>query len=152
MAQDDPDFKHLHEENSVCKTSSKSNDNPMPLADKTNLPSNPSSPGKKSSSNSDENQTPIVATTSKCDISIEFPAKDTPRDDQDSQLSSTVCEEGMPPSVCGACGGSGNGGRWDKSLGVLCQKFVMLFLITPVSHAHNRLILTCTSAHTFMYT
>ena len=28
---------------------------------------------------------------------------------------------------------SGKGGRWDKSLGVLCQKFVMLFLITPVS-------------------
>ena len=26
------------------------------------------------------------------------------------------------------------GGRWDKSLGVLCQKFIMLFLITPVSH------------------
>lgn len=25
------------------------------------------------------------------------------------------------------------GSRWDKSLGVLCQKFVMLFLITPVS-------------------
>ena len=25
------------------------------------------------------------------------------------------------------------GGRWDKSLGVLCQKFVMLFLIAPVS-------------------
>ena len=24
------------------------------------------------------------------------------------------------------------GGRWDKSLGVLCQKFIMLFLITPV--------------------
>ena len=40
------------------------------------------------------------------------------------------------------CGGSGSaesavvtasgGGRWDKSLGVLCQKFIMLFLITPV--------------------
>ena len=26
-----------------------------------------------------------------------------------------------------------SGGRWDKSLGVLCQKFVMLFLVTPVS-------------------
>lgn len=25
------------------------------------------------------------------------------------------------------------GGRWDKSLGVLCQKFIMLFLVTPVS-------------------
>ncbi len=23
--------------------------------------------------------------------------------------------------------------RWDKSLGVLCQKFVMLFLVIPVS-------------------
>ncbi len=39
------------------------------------------------------------------------------------------------------CGGSAEsagvanagGGRWDKSLGVLCQKFIMLFLITPVS-------------------
>ena len=30
-------------------------------------------------------------------------------------------------------GGSLSGGRWDKSLGVLCQKFIMLFLVTPVS-------------------
>ena len=30
-------------------------------------------------------------------------------------------------------GGMVSGGRWDKSLGVLCQKFVMLFLVTPVS-------------------
>lgn len=29
--------------------------------------------------------------------------------------------------VMGSCNG-----RWDKSLGVLCQKFVMLFLVTPV--------------------
>lgn len=29
--------------------------------------------------------------------------------------------------------GGGGGGRWDKSLGVLCQKFIMLFLVTPVS-------------------
>lgn len=25
------------------------------------------------------------------------------------------------------------GGRWDKSLGILCQKFLMLFLVAPVS-------------------
>lgn len=31
-------------------------------------------------------------------------------------------------------GGVLSGGRWDKSLGVLCQKFVMLFLVTPVSY------------------
>ena len=30
-----------------------------------------------------------------------------------------------------------SGGRWDKSLGVLCQKFIMLFLITPVSHLYT---------------
>lgn len=29
--------------------------------------------------------------------------------------------------------GGCRGGRWDKSLGVLCQKFVMIFLISPVS-------------------
>ena len=29
--------------------------------------------------------------------------------------------------------GQTKGGRWDKSLGVLCQKFIMLFLIAPVS-------------------
>ena len=33
----------------------------------------------------------------------------------------------------GWCEDGGAGSRWDKSLGVLCQKFVMLFLVTPVS-------------------
>lgn len=32
---------------------------------------------------------------------------------------------------------SAGGGRWDKSLGVLCQKFIMLFLVTPVSKEPN---------------
>ena len=143
MAQDDPDFRHLHKENSI-QPASKSNENTphpsLPLSDKTNLPSNPSSPKKKKSSKSDENQAPCVATTSQSISSgtaADFAAKDAPSDDQDlqdSQQSTIVCEEGMPSSVCGACGSNGNGGRWDKSLGVLCQKFVMLFLVTPVSY------------------
>lgn len=140
MAQDDPDFRHLHKENRV-QISSKSTESthpPPPLSDKTNLPSNPSSPKKRSLPNSNENQAPYVAiTTQSGDTPSDFTAKDTPCDDQDlqdSQQSSIVCEEGMPSSVCGACGGNGNGGRWDKSLGVLCQKFVMLFLVTPVSY------------------
>ena len=29
--------------------------------------------------------------------------------------------------------GQTKGGRWDKSLGILCQKFIMLFLVAPVS-------------------
>lgn len=38
------------------------------------------------------------------------------------------------PEDGGLAGGQGSaGGRWDKSLGVLCQKFIMLFLVTPVS-------------------
>lgn len=141
MAQDDPDFRHLHKENNI-QASSKSVETPhppLPLSDKTNLPSNPSSPRKKSSPNSDENEVPCVAITTQ---SFEPPANtavnDTPGNDQDlqdSHQSTIVCEEGIPPSVCGACGGNGNGGRWDKSLGVLCQKFVMLFLVTPVSYA-----------------
>ena len=35
-------------------------------------------------------------------------------------------------------GAGGGGGRWDKSLGVLCQKFIMLFLVTPVSKERER--------------
>ena len=145
MAQDDPDFRHLRKESSV-QTSSKSSESnthrPPPFSDKTNLPSNPSSPKRKPSQNSDENQAPYVLaiTTQSGDAApADFTAKDAaPCDDQDlqdSQQSSISCEEGMPPStICGACGGNGNGGRWDKSLGVLCQKFVMLFLVTPVSY------------------
>jgi hypothetical protein len=145
MAQDDPDFRHLRKENSA-QSSSKSTEStqrPPPLSDKTNLSSNPSSPKRKSSLNSDDNQAPYVlavTTTQSGDAPADFTAKDaTPCDDQDSQQSTITCEEGMPPSsssVCGACGGNGNGGRWDKSLGVLCQKFVMLFLVTPVSYSH----------------
>ena len=142
MAQDDPDFRHLRKENSI-QTLSKSVETPHPpppLSDKTNLPSNPSSPKKKSSPNSDENhQAPYavaITTQQSGNAPADFQAKDAPCDNQDlqdSQQSSITCEEGMPSSVCGACGGNGNGGRWDKSLGVLCQKFVMLFLVTPVS-------------------
>jgi hypothetical protein len=36
-------------------------------------------------------------------------------------------------TVGAGAGAGGGGGRWDKSLGVLCQKFIMLFLVTPVS-------------------
>lgn len=141
MAQDDPDFRHLRKENN-SQISSKSTENPHPpppLSDKTNLPSNPSSPRKKFVPNSDENEAPCVATTTQSgDTPADIAVKDAPSDDQDlqdSQQSTIVCEEGIPSSVCGACGGNGNGGRWDKSLGVLCQKFVMLFLVTPVSYA-----------------
>lgn len=54
----------------------------------------------------------------------------------------TACKAEEPESYCvGAeeggvvVGGGAGGGRWDKSLGVLCQKFIMLFLVTPVSFA-----------------
>lgn len=38
----------------------------------------------------------------------------------------------------------GSNGRWDKSLGVLCQKFVMLFLVTPVSQNILHILACCT--------
>ena len=34
--------------------------------------------------------------------------------------------------------GQTKGGRWDKSLGILCQKFIMLFLVAPVSGCSNQ--------------
>lgn len=56
--------------------------------------------------------------------------------------SSHVSQDSMDGGDCKAveevsCAGPDDGslvggGRWDKSLGVLCQKFIMLFLVTPV--------------------
>lgn len=43
----------------------------------------------------------------------------------------------------GGGGGASGGGRWDKSLGVLCQKFIMLFLVTPVRPLSLLFIITC---------
>ena len=95
----------------------------------------------KSTPVNDESVEPCPSSESQpasCGSSAENATKQTSGDDHDLQASQqhhgpvVVCDEVMP-SVCGACGGNGNGGRWDKSLGVLCQKFVMLFLVTPVS-------------------
>ena len=57
---------------------------------------------------------------------------------------------GEEPGFCvaedGSVGGVG-GGRWDKSLGVLCQKFIMLFLVTPVSAQHTMSVMIFTPCH-----
>ena len=123
MAQDDPDFKHLHNDENCPPTSSKPTEShhhtPLPLTDKTNLQENSSFTTTKSTSKSNKVS----------ESSLEAVLKMT--DDQEL-TPVTMCGENMTP-VCGTCGGNTNGGRWDKSLGVLCQKFVMLFLVTPVS-------------------
>ncbi len=56
------------------------------------------------------------------------------QDDPDFQYLQDKENEGTPNSDCTPGDESTPGSRWDKSLGVLCQKFVMLFLITPVSN------------------
>ena len=107
----------------------------LPLMDKTNLSSNLSSTviikAEPKSSDIKENCTEPHTEDSPA-VSHE---SQTPQQEQQLML---ACDETMNP-VCGSCGGNGNGGRWDKSLGVLCQKFVMLFLVTPVSWARNLL-------------
>lgn len=61
---------------------------------------------------------------------------------------------GEEPGFCvaedGSLGGVG-GGRWDKSLGVLCQKFIMLFLVTPVSARHPMAVMIFTPATPSMW-
>lgn len=54
------------------------------------------------------------------------------------QEEESFCPEEGSSAGGGVAGGGGGGGRWDKSLGVLCQKFIMLFLVTPVSAITKR--------------
>ncbi len=56
----------------------------------------------------------------------EFEGVDVP--ELSEGVESVMCEDG-PVS------------RWDKSLGVLCQKFVMLFLITPVGQSTKEIFI-----------
>ena len=139
MAQDDPDFRYLHSENEHQNPSNTNKENIPPslaLSDKTNLSSNTSMLTTKSKAN--ENEKPSSEKNASQSDDHSSCHHDT---QQQQQGSVVVCEESMMP-VCGACGGNGSGGRWDKSLGVLCQKFVMLFLVTPVSEII--IILYCT--------
>ena len=139
MAQDDPDFRHLHAlKKTTTQAPTKGNkDNQMhsslPLTDKTNLLTNPSSSTTKFSAKTDGNEENCTETASQPDVEdTSAVSSNGSQVSQLKQLPVVVCDEATHP-VCGACGGNGSGGRWDKSLGVLCQKFVMLFLVTPVS-------------------
>ena len=136
MAQDDPDFHHLCKDKENCapalSKASEDHHTPLALADKTNLPENSSSVTTKSSNQNEESSLEVA-------LQIAIPDDSSSSSGQDHQdlHSVAACGENMMP-VCGTCGSNTNGGRWDKSLGVLCQKFVMLFLVTPVStHMHH---------------
>ena len=117
MAEDDLDFRHLlYRENSVEDQHNSKENQPPP----------------SSSSSSSSSTTPPTATpTSTGDLAVLEAA---------CKLEDPVCYPGVGGGAAeevscilpGAVGPTG-GGRWDKSLGVLCQKFIMLFLVTPVS-------------------
>ncbi len=59
----------------------------------------------------------------------------------------TSREEGDPEG-----GKGGGGGRWDKSLGVLCQKFIMVFLVSPVSLLQRTCVRPEGHKHTYTLT
>ncbi len=66
----------------------------------------------------------------------EFEGMDVPQGSEG--VESVMCEDG-PVS------------RWDKSLGVLCQKFVMLFLITPVGPSTTERYVYSVYMHIIIY-
>lgn len=119
MAEDDVDFRAiLNKENGVCA----SKEPPQVLHP---LPSSVSDSLSSSLS-------PSELSPSQPSAFVEIPTNGNATSGEDMEASSKQHEE--PFCLAGdENNGLVSGGRWDKSLGVLCQKFVMLFLVTPVS-------------------
>lgn len=114
MALDDAEFKSLFEPVGVC-------------TDKENIRS--TGKGKQGG----EGPRKPLATSTATNQSSSGGSRD-PGHTSSAPLSSGTDSTEDASLVAGdAEGGKGGGGRWDKSLGVLCQRFIMLFLISPVS-------------------
>jgi len=131
MAEDDIDFRAiLNKENSGASTCSQKDSHPshpLPSSLSETLSSVLSPPDFSSS------QPASLATTTSGSLSVE-----EAESSNGSSAAPGKCQEEVFALGGEEVGGVVSGGRWDKSLGVLCQKFVMLFLVTPVSPGCKR--------------
>ncbi len=126
MAEDDVDFRAILNKENVAESSKEATPTSHTLPSVSDSLASSLSPSELSPSQpSTFVEIPVVP----CVNSVE----ETESKGCVNTAASKSQEELFGMSGAEEMGGVLSGGRWDKSLGVLCQKFVMLFLVTPVS-------------------